>query len=76
MRSRVIELLYEILDRSYEDVMKRSKRQRISNRNAALSIGVERVRNAKETRGLFSIRSVETGADEEAGTGIVHRSIE
>jgi glutamate dehydrogenase (NAD(P)+) len=49
----ILKSLYEILDRSFEQVTRRAERMGISNRNAALSIGVQRVRDAKGTRGLF-----------------------
>jgi glutamate dehydrogenase (NAD(P)+) len=49
----VMRRLYEILDRSFTQVVGRAERLVISNRNAALSIGVQRVRDAKGTRGLF-----------------------
>jgi glutamate dehydrogenase (NAD(P)+) len=49
----VMRRLYEILDRSFAQVAGRAERLGISNRNAALSIGVQRVRDAKGTRGLF-----------------------
>jgi len=49
----VIRRLYEILDRSFAQVVGRAERLGISNRNAALSIGIQRVRDAKGTRGLF-----------------------
>ena len=49
----VMRKLYEILDRSFEQVTRRAERMGISNRNATLSIGVQRVRDAKATRGLF-----------------------
>jgi glutamate dehydrogenase (NAD(P)+) len=45
--------LYEILDRRFARVVGRAERLCVSNRNAALSIGVQRVRDAKGTRGLF-----------------------
>jgi glutamate dehydrogenase (NAD(P)+) len=51
--AEILKRLYEILDRSFEQVILRAERMGISNRNAALSIGVQRVRDAKETRGLF-----------------------
>lgn len=51
--AEILTRLYEILDRSFEQVMQRAKQMRVSNRNAALSIGVQRVRDAKGTRGLF-----------------------
>jgi glutamate dehydrogenase (NAD(P)+) len=51
--AEVMRRLYEILDRSFAQVVGRAERLGISNRNAALSIGVQRVRDAKGTRGLF-----------------------
>jgi glutamate dehydrogenase (NAD(P)+) len=51
--SEVVRRLYEILDRSFAQVVGRAERLGISNRNAALSIGVQRVREAKASRGLF-----------------------
>ncbi|MGY3591607.1 glutamate dehydrogenase/leucine dehydrogenase [Bradyrhizobium sp. USDA 4341] len=44
---------YQILDRAFDRVLSRSKRDGVSNRTTAMAIGVERVRGAKETRGLF-----------------------
>ncbi|MCP1845540.1 glutamate dehydrogenase (NAD(P)+) [Bradyrhizobium sp. USDA 4524] len=44
---------YQILNRAFEQVLLRSKRDKVLNRTAAMAIGVERVRDAKETRGLF-----------------------
>ncbi|MET4803903.1 Glu/Leu/Phe/Val dehydrogenase [Bradyrhizobium sp. LB11.1] len=44
---------YQLLDRAFERVLARSKREKLFNRTAAMAIGVERVRGAKETRGLF-----------------------
>ncbi|MCK1694258.1 Glu/Leu/Phe/Val dehydrogenase [Bradyrhizobium sp. 144] len=44
---------YQVLDRAFERVLARSKRDKVFNRTAAMAIGVERVRGAKETRGLF-----------------------
>ncbi|MCK1425810.1 Glu/Leu/Phe/Val dehydrogenase [Bradyrhizobium sp. 87] len=44
---------YQVLDRAFERVLARSKQDKVFNRTAALAIGVERVRGAKETRGLF-----------------------
>ncbi|KRR20990.1 Glu/Leu/Phe/Val family dehydrogenase [Bradyrhizobium retamae] len=44
---------YQLLDRAFELVLARSRRENIFNRTAAMAIGVERVRSAKETRGLF-----------------------
>jgi len=44
---------YQVLDRAFERVLSRSRRDKIFNRSAAMAIGVERVRGAKDTRGLF-----------------------
>ncbi len=45
--------LFGIIDRAFHDVMHRSQRDNVSHRTAAMAIGVERVRDAKATRGLF-----------------------
>ena len=44
---------YQILDRAFEAMAARAKADKISNRTAAMVIGVEKVRAAKNTRGLF-----------------------
>ncbi|MCP3380318.1 Glu/Leu/Phe/Val dehydrogenase [Bradyrhizobium sp. CCGUVB4N] len=44
---------YQVLDRAFEEVQARSRKDDVFNRTAAMAIGVERVRRAKETRGLF-----------------------
>ena len=44
---------YKILDRAFETMAARAKADKISNRTAAMAIGVEKVRAAKATRGLF-----------------------
>ena len=44
---------YKILDRAYDQMVTRARRDKISNRTSAMAIGVERVRAAKDTRGLF-----------------------
>ncbi|MBM7046218.1 Glu/Leu/Phe/Val dehydrogenase [Rhizobium lusitanum] len=49
----VMDRLYQALQRSYDQVLGRAKRDNISHRNAALAIGVETVMRAKATRGLF-----------------------
>jgi hypothetical protein len=51
--AEILKRLYQILDRSFEQVIRSVERMGISNRNAALSIGVQRVRNAKEARDCF-----------------------
>jgi glutamate dehydrogenase (NAD(P)+) len=42
-----------VLDKAFTQVMDRAKRERIGTRTAAMAIGVEKVRDAKRTRGLF-----------------------
>lgn len=49
----VMERLYSALDRSLSQVLSRAKARNLSHRNAALAIGVDTVRRAKQTRGLF-----------------------
>jgi glutamate dehydrogenase (NAD(P)+) len=44
---------YQILDRAFDRMVARARRERVFNRTAAMAIGVERVRDAKNTRGLF-----------------------
>ena len=44
---------YRILDRAFDAMVARAAREGISNRTAAMAIGVEKVRAAKQTRGLF-----------------------
>ena len=44
---------YHILDRAFEQMLARAKSDNISHRTAAMAIGVEKVRAAKNTRGLF-----------------------
>ncbi|HVR55548.1 MAG TPA: Glu/Leu/Phe/Val dehydrogenase [Pseudolabrys sp.] len=44
---------YQILDRAFDQMVARAERYGIFNRTAAMAIGVERVRGAKTTRGLF-----------------------
>ena len=44
---------YQILDRAFDHMVLRSRTENISHRTAAMAIGVEKVRGAKNTRGLF-----------------------
>jgi glutamate dehydrogenase (NAD(P)+) len=44
---------YHILDRAFDQMVMRSKLDKIPHRTAAMAIGVEKVRGAKNTRGLF-----------------------
>ncbi len=45
--------LRTVLDRAFDKVFARVARDKVSERTAAMAIGVERVREAKLTRGLF-----------------------
>jgi glutamate dehydrogenase (NAD(P)+) len=51
--SEVMGKLYHVLDRAFAQVMKRVEQDGVSHRTAAMAIGVEKVRSAKNTRGLF-----------------------
>jgi glutamate dehydrogenase (NAD(P)+) len=44
---------YAILDRAFDHMLTRAKADKIPHRTAAMAIGVEKVRAAKNTRGLF-----------------------
>jgi glutamate dehydrogenase (NAD(P)+) len=44
---------YQILDRAFASMVARVRAENISHRTAAMAIGVEKVRAAKNTRGLF-----------------------
>ena len=52
-REEVMDRLERALDRSWGLVVARAKRDGVSNRTAAMAIGVERVVKAKQARGLF-----------------------
>ena len=45
--------LRQVLDKAYDKVAARVAKDGVSERTAAMAIGVERVRDAKKTRGLF-----------------------
>lgn len=49
----VVRRQYQILDQAFESMLTRARRDNVYNRTAAMAIGVERVRAAKDTRGLF-----------------------
>src|SRR5262249_9085951 len=49
----IFDRLYRILDRSFQRMLDRARRDNIPNRMAATAIGVGVVRSAKQTRGLF-----------------------
>jgi glutamate dehydrogenase (NAD(P)+) len=44
---------YQILDRAFDQMVRRATSDKVSHRTAAMTIGVEKVRAAKNTRGLF-----------------------
>ena len=44
---------YHILDHAFDTMVTRAKADKIPHRTAAMAIGVEKVRAAKNTRGLF-----------------------
>ena len=44
---------YAILDRAFDQMVQRANADKIPHRTAAMAIGVEKVRAAKNTRGLF-----------------------
>jgi glutamate dehydrogenase (NAD(P)+) len=51
--AEVMSKLYHVLDRAFTQVMNRVDRDNVPHRTAAMAIGVEKVRNAKNVRGLF-----------------------
>ena len=52
-KEEVMERLERALGRSWSLVVERGRKDGVSNRTAAMAIGVERVRKAKLSRGLF-----------------------
>ena len=52
-KDEVMDRLERALDRSWSMVANRARRDGVPNRTAAMAIGVERVRKAKQARGLF-----------------------
>lgn len=51
--SEVLDKLYRSLERSFQRVLIKAENDNIGNRDAAVALGVETVRNAKAIRGLF-----------------------
>ncbi len=49
----VVRREYQTLDRAFDQMVSRAKKDRIPHRTAAMAIGVEKVRAGKITRGLF-----------------------
>lgn len=52
-RDEVVKRLCDLLDQGFHQVLAKATSAKISNRLAAMAIGVDRVRAAKNTRGLF-----------------------
>jgi glutamate dehydrogenase (NAD(P)+) len=51
--AEVMDKLYHVLDRAFGQVMAGAEKDKVPFRTAAMAIGVAKVRNAKNTRGLF-----------------------
>jgi glutamate dehydrogenase (NAD(P)+) len=51
--AEVVRREYQILDRAFDQMVVRANADKISNRTAAMAIGVEKIRAAKNMRGLF-----------------------
>ncbi len=51
--TEVMDKLYHVLDRAFGQVLARADKDKVPYRTAAMAIGVAKVRNAKNTRGLF-----------------------
>lgn len=51
--TEVNDKLYRLLEMAFSQVTKRAQAEKISNRTAAMAIGVEKVRQGKKLRGLF-----------------------
>jgi glutamate dehydrogenase (NAD(P)+) len=51
--TEVTDKLRTLLNRTFNKVCARAQRDKVSNRTAAMAIGVEKVRDAKRIRGLF-----------------------
>ena len=51
--AEVNDRLYRVMQRAFVQVLERAEREHVSHRTAAMAIGVAKVRDAKDTRGLF-----------------------
>ena len=51
--AEVNDRLYRVLQRAFVAVLERAARDKVAHRTAAMAIGVAKVRDAKDTRGLF-----------------------
>ena len=52
-RDEVLRKLFQILDKARHNVEEQQARLGISRRNAALTLGIQRVAKAKDLRGIF-----------------------
>jgi glutamate dehydrogenase (NAD(P)+) len=51
--TEVVDKLFRILEGAFNHMLNLSRKQKISTRLAAMSLGVKRIQEAKNTRGLF-----------------------
>jgi glutamate dehydrogenase (NAD(P)+) len=51
--TEVVDKLFRILETAYTQIVNMSRKQKLSMRQAALSLGIKRVLEAKRLRGLF-----------------------
>jgi glutamate dehydrogenase (NAD(P)+) len=51
--TEIFDKLYRILDRTLDTVLKEARKHNIDHRTAALSLGIQKVVNGKNIRGLF-----------------------
>jgi len=51
--TEVVDKLFRILETAYTQIVSMSRKQKLSMRQAALSLGIKRVQEAKKIRGLF-----------------------
>jgi glutamate dehydrogenase (NAD(P)+) len=51
--TEVVDKLFRILETAYSQAVSLSRKEKISMRLAALSLGIKRVQEAKRVRGLF-----------------------
>jgi glutamate dehydrogenase (NAD(P)+) len=51
--TEVVDKLFRILENAWMQVLSMSRKQKLSMRLAALSVGIKRVQEAKRMRGLF-----------------------
>ena len=51
--TEVVDKLFRILENAYTQIVSLSRKQKLSMRTAALSLGIKRVQEAKRVRGLF-----------------------